>query len=150
MKTILGKIVPLILELIDNMFSKEEIKTEFLSEYGEILFDILANVKKNYKIILKFLHFKCLFYPKKGETFNAISAYKIFIDDKPIFDYMEKIPSFLKINPNKEFHYYFFNFLFEILSKDVLDKFNENMIRKFLLISTEILTVNIYFFIHFF
>lgn len=84
-----------------------------------------------------------MFYSKKAETFNSFSQYKIFVDDKAVIDFIEKIPSFLKNNP-KQFQGFFFNFLFDILNKDMTEKFNESFIKKFIVL-TETIIKNVEF-----
>lgn len=51
---------------------------------------------------------------------------------------MEKIPAFIKINPTKTFQNFFFNFLFDILNKEITDKYNETLIKKFLILAENI------------
>lgn len=40
----------------------------------------------------------CIFYPKRAENFNSISPFKIFIDEKPMLDFVEEIGSLYKEN----------------------------------------------------
>lgn len=49
--------MPLVLDLIDELFSKESLKIEEINDYCEIIFDILHNVKIQY-IIYYLLFFK--------------------------------------------------------------------------------------------
>lgn len=54
---------------------------------------------------------------------------------------MDKIPGFLKQNNSNDFQYHFFNFLFDILNKDVNDKYNEGIIRKFIILTCSLFRV---------
>lgn len=78
-----------------------------------------------------------MFYVKKAENFNSFSQYKIFIDDKPIIEFLEKIPGFLQNNP-MGFQTFFFNFIFDILNKDINEKYNETFVKKFIIMAENI------------
>lgn len=60
------------------------------------------------------------------------------MDDKPILDFLEKIPSFIRVNTTKAFQNYFFNFLFDIVNKEITDKYNETLIKKFIVMAENI------------
>ena len=42
------------------------------------------------------LVYHSMFFPKKAETFNSISSIKEFIDEKPILDFVEGLPSIVQ------------------------------------------------------
>ena len=52
---------------------------------------------------------------------------------------MEKIPSFIKVNTFKNFQSFFFNFVFDILNKDINDKYNEGLVKKFVVLAENII-----------
>lgn len=52
---------------------------------------------------------------------------------------MERIPLFLKNNDSEKFRNFFFNFTFEILNKDISDKYNDTLVRKFIIMTENIL-----------
>lgn len=52
---------------------------------------------------------------------------------------MEKIPSFIKVNTFKNFQSFFFNFVFDILNKDISDKYNEGLVKKFVVLTENII-----------
>lgn len=61
------------------------------------------------------------------------------MDDKAIIDFLEKIPSFLRVNTFKNFQSFFFNFVFDILNKDISDKYNEGLVKKFVVLTENII-----------
>lgn len=61
------------------------------------------------------------------------------MDDKAIIDFLDKIPSFLRVNTFKNFQSFFFNFVFDILNKDISDKYNEGLVKKFVVLTENII-----------
>ena len=50
-------------------------------------------------IFLIFILFiKCIFYPKRAESFNSINPIKIYIDEKPMMDFIDSIPKIFESN----------------------------------------------------
>jgi hypothetical protein len=39
-----------------------------------------------------------IFYPKRAETFNSINPMKVFIDEKPIIEFVENLPIMFENN----------------------------------------------------
>lgn len=80
-----------------------------------------------------------MFYPKKAETFNSINPMKVFIDEKPIIEFVEGLPlifsqlvPFVAEEKCQCFLSGFFEFIMQVLKLPVVDKFNELFIRRFL------------------
>eukprot|EP01017_Pseudomicrothorax_dubius_P009824 TRINITY_DN13429_c0_g2_i2.p1 TRINITY_DN13429_c0_g2~~TRINITY_DN13429_c0_g2_i2.p1 ORF type:complete len:461 (-),score=99.40 TRINITY_DN13429_c0_g2_i2:105-1487(-) len=128
-RNVVNRLFPQIIAALDELLGESN---------SEVLIG-LPQRRSLYTVLLETLQ-KALFYTRNSESFSALSPLKTLADEKPIHDFVDKLPSLALIPRDVFFQEELVRFVLEMLPVTIPDPLTEVMVRRFILLVDGLVT----------